>query len=150
MKFQLCWSSKFFTQVNNIDMIQTHGLTHIALKVTDLKRSCSFYQQVFGAGIMYETNQFIQIQTPGSKDIIVLEKADEVIHSSTGILHFGFRLVAPTNIETMIKDVKAAGGEIKESGYFIKEEPYLFFFDPDGYEIEVWYEKIPPELSSFN
>lgn len=89
------------------------------------------------------------MQTPNAKDIIVLEKADKVIHNNRGILHFGFRLVQPVDMETVIKDVKAAGGQIRESGGFIKGEPYLFLFDPDGYEIEIWYEKIPPELSSF-
>jgi len=131
-------------------MIQTYGLTHIALKVTNLNRSYLFYHQVFGARIMYQSDNFIQVQTPNAKDIIVLEKADKVIHNDTGILHFGFRLVDPNDMETVIKIVKEAGGQIKESGEFVKGEPYVFFFDPDGYEIEVWYEKIPPELSSFN
>lgn len=31
-----------------------------------------------------------------------------------------------------------------ERGDFIPGEPYLFAFDPDGYEVEVWYELPTP------
>ena len=131
-------------------MIHTFGLTHIALKTTDLDRSFNFYSKVFGVKEMYRAETFIQFQTPGSKDIIVIEKADEVVHHESGILHFGFRLVSPGDINVIIDEIEKAGGTIKESGEFVEGEPYVFFYDPDGYEIEIWYEKISHELSSFN
>ena len=36
--------------------------------------------------------------------------------------------------------VRAAGGTITDTGEFIPGEPYVFFRDPDGYEVEIWYE----------
>lgn len=131
-------------------MIQTYGLTHIALKVKNPEKSLLFYQRVFGARVMYQKEDFIQIQTPGSRDIIVLIKARDVRQNDKGIIHFGFRLKNPNDIEKLFQDVGSAGGHIKEKGEFVPGEPYAFIHDPDGYEIEVWYEKIPPELSSFN
>ena len=50
----------------------------------------------------------------------------------------------------MIQVIKEAGGKIKETGEFIPGEPYVFFYDPDGYEIEIWFENIPASLKSFN
>lgn len=131
-------------------MLQTYGLTHIALKVKDLDKSRLFYQQMFGCKVMYETDKFVQIQTPGANDIIVLEKAGEVSQNDNRIIHFGFRLKNPQAVDFLIEHVKKAGGQIKEAGEFVPGEPYVFLFDPDGYEIEIWYEKIPPALSSFN
>jgi catechol 2,3-dioxygenase-like lactoylglutathione lyase family enzyme len=131
-------------------MVQTYGLTHIALKVRDLDRSRLFYERVFGTRVMYQKDDFIQIQTPDARDIIVLEKSDEVLHNDNGIMHFGFRLKNAIDIETLVHDVSNAGGQIKEKGEFVPGEPYAFIYDPDGYEIEVWYEKIPPELTAFN
>ena len=32
-----------------------------------------------------------------------------------------------------------ATGQIR-TGSFTPEEPYVFFTDPDGYEVELWYE----------
>jgi catechol 2,3-dioxygenase-like lactoylglutathione lyase family enzyme len=131
-------------------MVETYGLTHIALKVKNLDKSRSFYQLVFGARIMYQNDNFIQIQTPGCRDIIVLEKSDDVAHNDNGIIHFGFRLKNAMGIEKLIPDVVNAGGQIREIGEFVPGEPYAFIYDPDGYEIEVWFEKIPPELNSFS
>ncbi len=131
-------------------MIATYGLTHIALKVKDIARSLFFYQQVFGVREMYQKTDFVQVQTPGSNDIIVFEQAELVPTNAVGVTHFGFRLINPEDIERLTEDVITGGGIIKEKGMFVPGEPYAFIIDPDGYEIEVWFEKIPPELSSFN
>jgi len=131
-------------------MVQTYGLTHIALRVKDLERSRLFYERIFGSKVMYQTDDFIQLQTPGSRDILVMEKSDDVPHNNNGIMHFGFRLKNRIDMEAFAVDVANAGGQIKEKGEFVPGEPYAFIYDPDGYEIEVWYENIPPELSSFN
>lgn len=124
-------------------MIPTYGLTHIALKVKDPGRTALFYRQVFGAIEMYREENFIQVQTPNSKDILVFEKSDTVPPNHSGILHFGFRLLHPQDIHPMVDDIIRAGGIIKEQGEFVPGEPYVFFYDPDGYEVEVWYERIP-------
>ncbi|MBI1768927.1 MAG: VOC family protein [Bacteroidetes bacterium] len=123
---------------------QTHGLTHLALAVKDVKRSVEFYQKVFGASIMYLKDGWAQIQTPNSKDIIVFEENKKLAGKiDGGILHFGFRLVNASDIDKAVETIKAAGGQIKESGEFVPGEPYVFFYDPNGYEIEIWYEKLP-------
>jgi catechol 2,3-dioxygenase-like lactoylglutathione lyase family enzyme len=131
-------------------MIKTFGLTHIALPVKDVKRSSVFYQKLFGVKEMYCDENFIQVQTPGSKDIIVFEKQKKASKGLKRGFHFGFRLPAPSKIETVIKEVEKAGGKIRESGEFVPGEPYVFFYDPDGYEVEIWFEKIPAKLKSFN
>jgi catechol 2,3-dioxygenase-like lactoylglutathione lyase family enzyme len=130
-------------------MVKTYGLTHIALKVKDIHRSSSFYQKIFGAKEMYKQDDFIQIQTPNSRDIIVFEKGNPTFGENENIIHFGFRLESPDDVDQAIHEVKEAGGKIKEHGEFVPGEPYLFFYDPDGYEIEVWYEKIPTSLNNF-
>jgi hypothetical protein len=40
--------------------------------------------------------------------------------------------------------VRKAGGEILSHGEFVPGEPYVFFKDPDGYEVEIWYELPTP------
>jgi hypothetical protein len=40
--------------------------------------------------------------------------------------------------------VTAAGGTVREHGEFVPGEPYLFALDPDGYELEIWYELPTP------
>jgi len=131
-------------------MIPTYGLTHIAVRVSDLEKSLVFYSKVFGARVMYRQEDFIQLQTPGASDIIVLQRSDDFLPNDRGIIHFGFRLKDPSGLKQLAEDVASGGGKIKEQGEFVPGEPYAFILDPDGYEIEVWYEKIPDELKSFN
>ena len=120
-------------------MIKTFGLTHVALAVHDVERAFRFYHEVFGMVAVYRENGFIQAQTPGSWDVLVLEKGARQAGSG-GIAHFGFRLVDPGDIDEAVRAVEAAGGEILERGEFCPGEPYVFCRDPDGYEVEIWYE----------
>jgi catechol 2,3-dioxygenase-like lactoylglutathione lyase family enzyme len=121
---------------------KTYGLTHIALAVKDVNRTLEFYKKVFDVQVMYDQENFVQVQTPGSNDIIVFEEEkDAPFGNSGGIAHFGFRLRDPKDINEIVNRVKKADGIITDQGEFVPGEPYVFFKDPDGYEVEVWYER---------
>lgn len=121
-------------------MVPTFGLTHIALAVRDPKRSFAFYSAIFGMVAVYEGEDFIQAQTPGTRDVIVFERKPDSAGPGGGIAHFGFRLRKESDIDAALAAVRAAGGEIVSHGEFCPHEPYVFFRDPDGYEIEIWHE----------
>jgi catechol 2,3-dioxygenase-like lactoylglutathione lyase family enzyme len=120
---------------------KTYGLTHFAIRVKNVNRTLEFYRQIFEVNVMYQSPGWVQVQTPGSDDILVFEESRSAsVGQSGGIVHFGFRLRKPDDITEMIDRVKAAGGRIKEQGEFLPGSPYVFFYDPDGYEIEIWFE----------
>lgn len=125
-------------------MVRTYGLTHVAIAVRDLKRSTRFYTGLLGARVVYSHATFVQLQTPGSRDVIVLERRPRRAGKAGGVIHFGFRLRRPRDIGAALAAVTAAGGSVKSTGEFIPGEPYVFASDPDGYEIEVWYEARTP------
>lgn len=124
--------------------VATFGLTHIALGVRDVARASAFYQRVFGCVEVYRQDGFAQLQTPGSRDVLVLEEAPDRAGKAGGIAHFGFRLTSPDDIDAARAAVEAAGGTTLKQGEFVPGEPYLFAIDPDGYEIEIWYELPTP------
>jgi catechol 2,3-dioxygenase-like lactoylglutathione lyase family enzyme len=121
-------------------MIKTYGLTHIALAVGDAERSARFYGAVLGSVVTHRGEGFVQIETPGNHDVIVLEEKPGEVGKAGGVRHFGFRLVDPADIDAAAAEVDRAGGKILDKGEFCPGEPYLFAADPDGYEIEIWYE----------
>jgi catechol 2,3-dioxygenase-like lactoylglutathione lyase family enzyme len=124
--------------------VRTRGLTHLALAVRDPRRSLHFYRAVLGVVPVYEQDDFVQVQTPGSWDAIVFERKPRTAGKAGGIAHFGFRLRRPADIARAIAAVHEAGGTIRDHGEFAPGEPYMFFTDPDGYEVEIWYERPTP------
>jgi len=121
---------------------KTYGLTHIAMAVKDLDQTLAFYQKVFEVEVMYYQDDFLQVTTPGANDIIVFEKKKADYGKTGSIAHFGFRLRSAKDIDEMANRIKTAGGTITDQGEFVPGEPYIFFKDPDGYEVEICYELI--------
>ena len=125
-------------------MLSTFGLTHLALRVPDVDQSFGFYESVFGMVAVYRSQEFLQAQTPGARDVLVFERAEGQAGSTGSIAHFGFRLTDPNDIDAAAKSVTAAGGSIEEQGEFCPGEPYIFARDRDGYLVEIWYELPTP------
>jgi catechol 2,3-dioxygenase-like lactoylglutathione lyase family enzyme len=125
-------------------MVKTYGLTHVGLAVRDPERSLAFYQAVFGVVAVHRHADFIQAQTPGSRDVLVFQQNEEGAGKTGGITHFGFRLTDPADIDAAEAAVLSAGGLVHNKGARVPGEPYIYFTDPDGYEVEVWYEPPTP------
>lgn len=121
-------------------MIRTHGLTHISLAVADPDRSMRFYAEVFGLEEYYRDDTQIQAKGNGTMDIIAFELAPKKAGKRGGIDHFGFRLVDANDIDHAVTTVIAAGGTLLRRGEFAPGYPFAYVADPDGYEIEIWFE----------
>ena len=101
----------------------TWGLTHIALGVRDPARAARFYQRAVGARVVYRSADFVQLQTPGCRDVIVLERNDAKAGKIGGLAHFGFRLRRPKDIAAAARAVQHAGGTVTSQGEFCPASP---------------------------
>src|SRR5258705_12649149 len=100
--------------------IKSYGLTHLSLAVRDARRAARFYQQVFGAVVVYEGDGFVQIQTPGARDAIVFEERDrKKAGKSDGIAPFGFRLQTPKDVDAAARALRRAGGRGTSQDEFV-------------------------------
>jgi uncharacterized protein len=120
--------------------LRTRGLSHLQLAVVDLDRAKRFYADLFGVQGYYRDETSLQVLGPGSHDVISFELDAEKAGRSGGIGHFGFRLVDPADIDRAVVRAEAAGGKLLRRGEFAPGFPFAYVADPDGYEIEIWYE----------
>jgi len=121
-------------------MVRTHGLTHLALAVNDPERSLAFYRAAFGVREYFRDAGTIQVQGPGPHDVLAFEHRPAQAGMQGGIIHFGFRLERASDIDAAVSAVTAAGGTLIRRGEFAPGLPYAYVRDPDGYEIELWFE----------
>lgn len=137
-------------------MIKTFGLTHVAIAVSDPERSFRFYEQVIGAKLLaslegreaddLSDQDVVEFGTPGCNDVIVVFRTEDgATTGATGNLkHFGFRLMSEDDPDLIADAVERAGGTVLDKGRFKSSgAPYVFARDPDGYEIEFWFETQP-------
>lgn len=120
-------------------MIKTRGLNHISLDVADPDRSLRFYAELFGVTEYFRDNDSIQALGPGPHDVLAFVRHPRA-GSAGGISHFGFRLDDPNDIDAAVAAAEIAGARILRRGEFAPGLPFLYIADPDGYEIEIWYE----------
>lgn len=120
-------------------MIETHGLNHISLSVRDIDVALAFYVKLFGVREYFRDESSVQVLGPGKHDVIAFERRDHR-DDRGGVHHFGFRLTSPNGIDGVVSEAVAAGGKILSQGEHGPGLPFVYVEDPDGNEIELWYE----------
>jgi catechol 2,3-dioxygenase-like lactoylglutathione lyase family enzyme len=118
-------------------MIETQGLTHINLLVTDIGRAKTFYETVFGFEVMFwDGPGLVFLKPPGTNDTITLQEKPDAAGVTGNIDHFGFRLADKSQLDRAIEEVVKAGGALVERGEHEPGRAYAYVADPDGHVIE--------------
>ena len=88
------------------------GLSHIALKSRDLKKTEEFYVGVLGCRVAFRhPPDMIFLTTPGSGDLLNFVKSAARISGSQGLEHIGFRMTA-AELKKRKKTLKQHGVKI--------------------------------------
>jgi glyoxylase I family protein len=137
-------------------LIDTTGLHHLRITVTDIARSRAFYQDVLGfevaaespgdvddpevradptqlyGGVVFKTNGILFGLRP------VAEPSDRFLSTRVGLDHVSFSVASVDDLHGVVERLEAAGvehGEVKElDGFGIA---ILSFSDPDGVHLEL-------------
>ena len=124
-----------------VSVIETEGLTHINLVVSDLDRSLRFYQSVFGMEEMFRDGpDMVFMRTRGSRDTITLDATPDrrdLAGRPGGVSHFGFRLKPEQSLDVALAEISAAGGQVIERGEHSPGVQFAYVHDPDGNVIEL-------------
>ena len=118
-------------------MIETQGLTHINLLVSDIRRAQAFYETVFGFQEMFRAGpRLVFLKPPGTNDSITLQEDPDAAGVTGNIDHFGLRLTDRSDLDRAVAEVVRAGGSLIERGEHEPGRPYAYVSDPDGHIIE--------------
>lgn len=110
------------------------GLSHIALKVRDLRRTEEFYVGVLGLKVAFRhPPKMLFLTTPGSGDLINFVKDARRATGNQGLEHLGFKVTALA-LKRMEAKLIAHGIEIEGR----RGTRAFYIADPNGYQIEYY------------
>jgi catechol 2,3-dioxygenase-like lactoylglutathione lyase family enzyme len=110
------------------------GLSHIALKARDLKKTENFYVGVLGLKIAFRhPPKMLFLTSPGSSDLLNFVKSSARTSGTQALEHFGFKVTA-AGLKRLEQRLKQHG--VKIDGR--RGQDAIYFSDPDGYQLEYY------------
>jgi catechol-2,3-dioxygenase len=136
-------------------MIRLKELGHVLLRVLDLERSKRFYTEVLGFQVLEEDPEHggTFLALPGQSHAIDLFQAKdpEAARLQTpgvrGLGHIAFRVESEAALRDAHDALRARGVEITRAIDHVSQKS-LYFHDPDGNTLELYYE-LPDALAIF-
>ena len=126
-------------------MVKPKQLGHIVLRVRDIERSEQFYSDVLG---LHVTNKrpgqmtFMSAVDESSHELALVPVGDDAPgpeDSRVGLYHFAWQMDSFDDLKSLYAEMKSKDVDIRGIGdHGISLGVY--FFDPDGNEIEAYYE----------
>ena len=119
---------------------------HVNIKVEDLERSLSFYEDIIGFSILEKTDKSAKLTTDGKTSILSIEQPDQVIPKqarTTGLYHFAILLPEKKDLANFIAHLVKHNIQIGASDHLVSEAIYIQ--DPDGNGIEIYIDRHPSD-----
>ena len=128
-------------------MIQLSGIGHVLLRVTDLDRAKAFYTEVLGFEIVEEDPEHggTFMALPGQSHAIDLfpvrdlEAARRQTPGVRGLGHIAFRVDSEARLREAWAGLRERGVPILRTVDHVSQKS-LYFEDPDGNTLEIYYE----------
>jgi catechol-2,3-dioxygenase len=110
------------------------GLSHIALKTRDLKKTEEFYLKALGLKVAFRhPPSMIFLTTPGSGDLLNFVKTSKRSSGNQGLEHIGFKVSA-----TALKRLERKLDEQSITIEGRRGDSAFYIIDPNGYQIEYY------------
>ena len=133
-----------------MERVAHRGFRHVALRVTDLARSRTFYEQVLGMKAVWEPDADNVYLSSGTDNLALhqIARGELAAYASSPaqlLDHIGVILDGPDAVDRMYEAIQATiasfGGGIAKAPKRHRDGSYSFYFsDPDGNMIQALYE----------
>ncbi|GKV65064.1 MULTISPECIES: VOC family protein [unclassified Sporosarcina] len=113
---------------------------HVQIKVENLKRALSFYQDTLGFEILEQTTSSVKLTVNGKDSILSLEQPEDVLPKqvrTTGLYHFAILLPKRVDLANLVIHLSKQGIPFGSSDHHVSEALYLNDLDGNGIEIYV-------------
>jgi len=126
--------------------MDTPGINHVILTVTDLERSTHFYREVLGFDVQAIPPEYGRLAyfPVGAGSVWLIQHdqtppGDRFSEFRVGLDHLAFRAPDRAALEELAERLRAAG--VPTNGvevYLPSRKPYVVFRDPDNIQLEYW------------
>lgn len=123
------------------------GMRHIALKVKEIKRSKTFYQEILGMEVVWEPDPQNVYLSSGCDNLALHEtpQGTELSFAGQHLDHLGFVVESVERVRELEQEFRKKGVRIIHSFKIHRDGSASFYCaDPDGIVIQMLYE---PTLS---
>lgn len=123
----------------------------VNLKVQNLERSLSFYQEVIGIKVLERTERSANLTADGKTVLLSIQQPNDVIPKqgrTTGLYHFALLLPKRSDLAKIVHHFMEKSVQFGSSDHLVSEALYLS--DPDGNGIEIYTDRDPSEWNWAN
>lgn len=115
-------------------------VSHVNMKVTDLKKSLSFYTEVIGFKVLHQSETSAELSADGRSSLVRIFQPEGVTAKearTTGLYHFALLLPSRSHLASCLQHLIKTGYPLQgASDHLVSEAIYLA--DPDGNGIEIY------------
>lgn len=127
-------------------------VNQVYLRVTDLVRSLTFYEEIIGLKVLSQTEKSAILTADGKTPLVTIIEPDGVTPKEprrTGLYHFALLLPSRADLAACLKHLVESGYPLQgASDHLVSEAIYLG--DPDGNGIEIYADRTSEQWKWMN
>lgn len=124
----------------------TTFVSHVQLKVQNLERASTFYEQIIGFKVLEQSENIVHLTADGKTVLLSIEQPNSILPKQerrTGLYHFAILLPKRSDLANIVQHLADSGIRLGSSDHLVSEALYLS--DPDGNGIEIYVDRDPSE-----
>ena len=114
----------------------------VNLKVANLDRALTFYQEVIGFQILQQSENRVELTANGKNPLLTIEKPENITpkqRNTTGLYHFALLLPNRSDLGRFLQHLYKLNYPFGASDHYVSEAIYLS--DPEGNGIEIYVDR---------